>query len=275
MKISLCTFVLLLVAAIAPNFSSAQTTTSTPPEYSLLGIGVYGGADFRSLTMNTNQFSGLPTCCPQNFGTVNTQNWLAGLSFDYTLTNWLLFDMRAHLFMSSAAFRQNEQVFVGVAGVGQNVVITHNMNINLLNLGLEPSLKIRLLPIPITTTYSPSVFLQLGVNAALDMGSRVEYAEQLANDAPVRFLGADGKSSTVRNQFSSRVPNINSPQLSAFAGLEAEIYLERLSPAHWILAPFARFYYPLTSLTASQELVSSLALQAGLAVRYRFISPKN
>ncbi len=275
MKISLCTFVLLLVAAIAPNFSSAQTTTSTPPEYSLLGIGVYGGADFRSLTMNTNQFPGLPTCCPQNFGTVSTRNWLAGLSFDYTLTNWLLFDMRVHLFNSSAAFSRNEQVFVGVAGVGQNVVITHNMNINLLNLGLEPSLKIRILPIPITTTYSPSVFLQLGVNAALDMGSRVEYAEQLAPDSPVRFLGADGKSSTVRNQFSSHIPNMQALQLSAFAGLESEIYLERRFPANWILAPFARLYYPLTPLTTSNVLVTDIALQAGLALRYRFISPKN
>lgn len=273
-------FLLLMLCAIwfgalsQGQLCAQSATNPTQPEYTLTGIGVYGGADYRNFRVNAPSL-GFPACCTQNFGSVTTLNWLAGLSFDHTLTNWLTVDVRAHIFSSSPQFNQQEQVLVGVQGIGRQIVINHEMNLRLLQLGVEPSLKMRILPVPITTTFAPSVFLQLGINAAFDMGSTVQYSEQLPPDSPVRFLDANNVSGTVRNQYWDYIPNLRTLQLSAFAGLESEIYLERKFPANWILAPYARYYFPLTGVTASDELSWNQGLQAGLAVRYRFISPKN
>lgn len=272
--LGICVVILSVV-----QFTFAQMPTlpkelspTTNPEYSLTGIGLFGGADYRTLTMRTTSFQGFPTCCVQDFGSVQALDWAAGVSFDRTLANWLILDVRAQIFSMQTRFSQSEQVLVGVAGVGQNIAVQHTMDISLMNFAVEPSLKMRILPIPITTTFAPSLYLQLGVQAATTLQSKFSYAERLPEtEMRVRFLDADGRTTTVRNQQQSAIPNLNPLQLAAFAGLDSEIYLEQLFPANWILAPYARYYYPLTDLT-QLELRWSNAIQAGLGVKYRFIT---
>ncbi len=273
------TWAFTLSLLLSSSFSAFAQTPTMPkepsfPEYSLTGIGLYGGADYRTMTMKTPSFQGFPTCCVQDFGSVQALGWLAGVNFDHTLTNWLLVDVRAHVFSTQARFTQNEQVFVGVSGMGQNVPIRHTMDISLMNLALEPSLKMRLFPIPITTTFAPSLYLQLGVNAATTLQSRFSYEERIASEnSPVNFIDNAGRVTAVRNQQQASIPQLSPLQLALFGGLETEIYLEQLFPANWILTPFVRYYYPLTGITLN-ELQWSNALQAGLGVKYRFITEK-
>lgn len=268
----------LLSASAGYAQTSALPNDPRTQEFSLLGVGVYGGVDYRPITMDAPNFRGLnafPTCCPQKYGTQTTLNWLAGISLDYTLTSWLLLDFREYLFSTSVNFTQQENVLVGINGVGQATPIRHILNLSMLNLGLEPSLKVRLLPIPITTTHAPSLYLQIGINTTFSASSRYSYEESIAQDSPVRFLGSNGQLSTTRNQQRGQIPSLNQLQFALFAGLDSEIYLEREYPAHWILAPFARYYVPLTAITAQNELSWGNALQGGIALRYRFITPKN
>jgi hypothetical protein len=271
-----------LLGLLSASAAYAQTTTlpndPRTQEFSLLGVGVYGGVDYRPITMDAPNFrslSAFPTCCPQKYGTQTTLNWLAGISFDYTLTSWLLLDVRAHLFSAKADFSQQEKILVGVNGAGVETSIRHTLSMSLRSIGIEPSLKVRLLPIPITTTYAPSLYLQLGVQSSYSVASNYQYEESIAQDSPVRFLGSNGQPSTTRNQSSGPIPDMNLLQFALFAGLDSEIYLEREYPAHWILAPFARYYVPLTAITAQNELSWGNALQGGVALRYRFITPKN
>ena len=265
----------LLSAAAASAQTTALPNDPRKQEFSLLGIGVYGGVDYRPITMDAPSFINVPTCCPQKYGTQTTLNWLAGITLDYTLTSWLLLDFREYLFSTSVGFTQQENILVGVKGIGQAISIRHTLNLSMLNLGLEPSLKVRLLPIPITTTYAPSLYLQIGINATLSASSKYVYAESIAQDSPVRFADSQGKPTLTRNQQNGQIPNLNQFQFALFAGLDSEIYLEREYPAHWILAPFARYYVPLTAITAQNELSWGNALQGGVALRYRFITPKN
>ncbi len=275
---------LCLVCLFAPLrdscFAQSSTMPQTPPlpEYSLTGIGVYGGVDYRPMTMNARGFTDVPTCCLQKYGTQTTLNWLAGITFDHTLTNWLLLDVRAHLFSAKANFWQGEKVFVNIGfsgNTGVDVSINHTLNVNLMNIGVEPSLKMRLLPIPTTTTFAPSLYLQIGMNTSLVVADNYRYEESLAPDSPARYVDRNGQISTTRNQQNGRIPSLNQLQFAVFAGLDSEIYLQQLFPANWILAPFARYYVPLTAITAANELSWGNALQGGIALRYRFITPKN
>jgi hypothetical protein len=268
-----CLFAPLRDACFAQSPTMPQTAPL--PEYSLTGLGVYGGVDYRPMTMDARGFAGVPTCCPQKYGTQTTLNWLAGIAFDHTLTNWLLLDVRAHLFSTKADFRQVEKILVGIGGTGVDVSINHTLNVSMMNLGIEPSLKMRLLPLPITTTFAPSLYLQVGVNTSLVMADNYQYEESLAPDSPARYVGINRQTSTTRNQQNGRIPLLNQLQFAVFAGLDSEIYLQQLFPANWILAPFARYYVPLTSLTEQKELFWGNAIQGGIALRYRFITPKN
>lgn len=275
LRVLLC---LVCLAAMLPESCFAQSSTmpqtSPFPEYSLTGLGVYGGVDYRPMTMSVPSFFNAPTCCPQKYGTQSTLNWLAGITFDHTLTNWLSLDVRAHWFSSKADFSQQEKILVGVNGMGVEIPIRHAVTVNLRSIGVEPSLKMRLLPIPITTTYAPSLYLQLGVQAS-SVTANYQYEESVSADSPARFSGVNGQPTTTRNQQSGQIPSLNQFQFAVFAGLDSEIYLQQLFPANWILAPFARYYVPLTAITAANELSWGNALQGGIALRYRFITPKN
>lgn len=271
-----------LLGLLSSSAAYAQTTTlpndPRTQEFSLFGVGVYGGVDYRPITMDAPNFRSVyafPTCCPQKYGTQTTLNWLAGISLDYTLTSWLLLDVRAHLFSAKADFSQQEKILVGVNGTGVETPIRHSLSMSLQSIGIEPSLKVRLLPIPITTTYAPSLYVQLGVQSSYSAASSYQYAESIPENSLVRFLGSNGQLSTTRNQQSGQIPGLNQLQFAFFAGFDSEIYLEREYPAHWILAPFARYYVPLTTITAQNELLWGNALQGGVALRYRFITPKN
>ena len=276
LRVLLC---LTCLAAMLPESCFAQSSTmpQTSPfaEYWVTGLGVYGGVDYRPMTMSVPSFFNAPTCCPQKYGTQSTLNWLAGITFDHTLTNWLSLDFREYLFSTSVQFIQQENILAGVNGAGRDISIRHTLNLSMLNIGLEPSLKVRLLPIPITTTYAPSLYLQIGINTTLSASSKYVYEESIAQDSPVRFLSANGQLSTTRNQQSGQIPSLNQFQFAVFAGLDSEIYLQQLFPANWILAPFARYYVPLNAITAANELSWGNALQGGIALRYRFITPKN
>lgn len=268
----------LLSASAGYAQTSALPNDPRTKEFSLFGVGVYGGVDYRPITMDAANFrsmNALPTCCPQKYGTQTTLNWLTGISLDYTLTNWLLLDVRAHLFSAKADFSQQEKILVGVNGTGVDIPIRHTLSVSLRSVGIEPSLKVRLLPIPITTTYAPSLYLQLGVQSSYSVASNYQYEESIAQDSPVRFLGSNGQTATTRNQQEGWIPEVNRLQFALFAGFDSEIYLEREYPAHWILAPFTRYYVPLTAITAQNELSWGNALQGGIALRYRFITPKN
>ncbi len=268
----------LLSASAGYAQTSALPNDPRTKEFSLFGVGVYGGMDYRPITMDAANFRGmnaLPTCCSQKYGTQTTLNWLVGISLDYTLTNWLLLDFREYLFSSNVGFTQQENILVGVNGIGQEIAIRHSLKLSMLNLGLEPSLKVRVLPIPITATYAPSLYLQIGINTTLSASSKYEYEESISENSPVRFVDSQGKATATRNQQSGQIRYLNQFQFALFAGFDSEIYLESEYPAHWILAPFARYYVPLTAITAQNELSWGNALQGGIALRYRFITPKN
>ncbi len=179
------------------------------------------------------------------------------------------------MFSSNVGFTQQENILVGVNGIGQEIAIRHSLKLSMLNLGLEPSLKVRVLPIPITATYAPSLYLQIGINTTLSASSKYEYEESISENSPVRFVDSQGKATATRNQQSGQIRYLNQFQFALFAGFDSEIYLESEYPAHWILAPFARYYVPLTAITAQNELSWGNALQGGIALRYRFITPKN
>jgi hypothetical protein len=122
----------LLSASAAYAQTSALPNDPRMQEFSLLGVGVYGGVDYRPITMDAPNFRSVyafPTCCPQKYGTQTTLNWLAGVSFDYTLTSWLLLDVRAHLFSAKADFSQQEKILVGVNGAGVETSIRHTMTL--------------------------------------------------------------------------------------------------------------------------------------------------
>jgi hypothetical protein len=268
----------LLVLCCASRTVIAQTPTMpqapTNPEYSLTGIGIFGGADYRTVNANFSSLPGFQSCCNDNFGATQTLGWTAGIVFDHSLTNWLWLDIRASLLSTTIAFAQDEKVFVGVLGVGRDVTIRHALNMNLMNIAVEPSLKMRLLPIPITTTFAPSLYLQLGVNASATVRGDFRYEERIFPDTLVNFIDTQtGRASSTRNQQSGFIPRLNVPQLLVFAGLETEIYLEQLFPANWILAPFARYYYDVNGIIDGKLLESRNAIQAGVALKYRFITP--
>jgi hypothetical protein len=273
----LCAIVLIGFDAHCITFAQASSSNAqqSNPEYTFEGIGIFGGADIRSLSLQSTGFTGFPTCCVQNFGQARiTAGWAVGGIYERTLTNWLVFDVRGAVLSHTAQFSQQQQVLTGIAlNGGQNVAIQHTMELALLNVVVEPSLKIRLLPIPITTTFAPSLYLQLGANAGVPIIANFRYEERIADEnTQIFFLDANGKATSVRNVQNTRIPDLTPLQLSLFAGLDTEIFLQQSFPSNWLLAPFVRYYFSLTGITTNTTLSWNESLQAGIAVKYRFLS---
>jgi hypothetical protein len=273
----LSSVVYLSIGGLSGTF--AQTTSASRntsnPEYAFEGIGIFGGADIRSLSLKATSFPGFPTCCVNDYGQAQlTTGWAIGGIYDRTITNWLLFDIRGAVFSNTAKFSQEQQVLTGIAlNGGQFVSVRHIMELFLLNFVVEPSLKIRILPIPITTTYAPSLYLQLGVNAGVPIIGNFRYEERIANEnSRILFADANGRTTPVRNVQNARISDLSALQFALFAGIDTEIFLQQSYPSNWILAPFARYYFSLSGITQSRTLSWNEAIQAGVAVKYRCIS---
>ncbi len=274
--------------------TSTQQSTSLPnyvrnPEYTLTGFGVYGGYDAGLHRANFVHFTGFPTCCvPSSFGSAIGTGWAVGATFDHSLTNWLMLDVRAGVSSGRVELSKTENVLaIARTGVPQEFPIRYSKDIQLTTIHFDPALKLRLLPIPTTVTYAPSLYLSAGVGVRYSMGQRFSSKETLM-DSTVNFVSPDGRISAVRNVIDNKeIPRFNTLQVAPFLGLESDIFLESEYPANWVIAPYVRYYFGVQEmadgLTAREKTNSSNPFeyreskgswrmdgaQAGITFKYR------
>ncbi|TAE24239.1 MAG: hypothetical protein EAZ92_13570 [Candidatus Kapaibacterium sp.] len=276
----------------------AHSQQSTPlpnyvrnPEYTLTGFGVYGGFDAGLHRANFTYFSAFPQCCaPSSFGSAIGTGWAAGATFDHSLTNWLMLDVRAGVSSGRVELAQTENMLaITRAGRPEELPIRFSNEIQLTTIHFDPALKVRLLPLPTTITYAPSLYLSAGLGLRYFVGQRFSSKEMLMTDT-VNFLLDNGRISNVRNSIDNQeIPLFNRLQVSPFLGLESDIFLESEYPANWVIAPYIRYYFGIqemaTGLIAREKTGSPSSTpfnfrestgswrmdgaQAGLTFKYR------
>ena len=280
-----------MFAQALPNTdSTALPDYVRNPAYTLTGVGVYGGVDLGLHRVNFIDFANPITCCASSYGNTSGWGWTAGLTFDQSLTNWLMLDVRAGFSQGNVMLSQTEELFAFTPSGGGGVLlpIRHTKSIQFTHINLEPALKLRLLPVPITTTFAPSLYLLAGVGVRYFTQSTANYSEKIAVDT-INFLLPNGTTSDVRNVYTNQpISDFNQLQFVPFLGLESDIFMQSEFPSHWLLVPYVRYYFgvgemaqnliardkAMSGMTATQRAGSWRmdAAQAGITLKYRMFS---
>jgi hypothetical protein len=288
----LCVAFLLLFKtnALAQADSTTLPDYVRNPSYSLTGFGVYGGVELGLHQVNFVDFANGLSCCSSSYGNTIGSGWAAGLTFDQSLTNWLMFDVRAGVNNQNVIFTQIFPLY-GLSPNGPeilNIRATHN--VQLFSIGIEPALKLRLLPLPTTTTYAPSLYLLAGLGVRYYTQSIFSFQEEITDTTKlVNFLLLNGMVSSKRNVITNQaIPQFNQLQFTPFLGLESDIFLQSEFPSHWLIVPYLRYYFAVgemaQNLVAREEIPGTMmrqqsvgswrmdAVQAGLTFKYRAFS---
>lgn len=292
-------FVVALFLACGTTLFAQQESTPLPnyvrnPEYKLTGFGVYGGVEFGLHSAKFANFAPALACCNTNFPATIGRGWSAGITFDHSLTNWLMLDVRAGINVGEAEFSTIESLFaLTQIGFTRMIDIRHSLNVQFTNISFDPALKLRILPLPTTTTYAPSLYLLGGLGVRYFTQNIFSYEEAIYSPDSSRIVNfliqetdANGRivtrTSSRRNVITNQdIPSFNQLQFMPFVGLESDIFLESQYPANWLIAPYLRFYFATTDMAnnlvsrergTTQTSVGSWrmnAVQLGISVKYR------
>jgi hypothetical protein len=184
-----------------------------------------------------------------------------------------MFDVRAGISMNTTTLSRYKSLLAQTLTGATLVEVKHTNIFQLLNINIAPSVKLRLLPFPITTTYAPSVYLLAGVCGRYFTQNTVSYVEEILDSSKAKFI-VNGIPSSRRDIFTDKpILEFNQLQFTPFLGLEAEIFLQNEYPSHWLLAPYARYYFASGTVNPQTMALSNMsAVQAGLTFKYRAFS---
>ena len=279
-----------IIAQALPNTDpTALPDYVRNPAYTLTGVGVYGGVDLGLHRVDFVEFAKFPTCCTSSYGNTQGWGWTAGLTFDQSLTNWLMLDVRAGFSQGSLVLSQVEELFASTVSGPAFLPIRHTKSIQSTHINLEPALKLRLLPVPTTTNYAPSLYLLAGVGVRYFTRSTFEYAEEMVDNSDFFCPACIPRYPKKRNIITNRpIPSFNQLQFVPFLGVESDIFMQSEFPSHWLIVPYLRYYFGVSemaqNLIARDKAVLGMtatqrpgswrmdAAQAGITLKYRMFS---
>lgn len=221
-------------------------------------LGVYGGYNLNFHTADFYKLAGIPNCCPEfRDGTGSGIN--AGILYEMRLSNQLWLGSRLGLITLNGTLKNDELTTIITQSGPTTGVFEHKMEGMFLNIGLEPSI-----------IYNPygGLFLSGGIRLGLNISNQYDQVETITKPEGVgTFIDSLGNDTGLRtrNKFSGEIPNANSFQIFATAGISYEIPLNKSNSLR--AAPEIQYYFPIIELVENTKWkINSLRL--GLALKY-------
>ena len=219
--------------------------------------GVFGHAALTSHTADFFRIPGTQSCCAGFTGGSGT-GLAGGLLAEFPLTSRMHVGARLALLTQPFSMTTPEPTRVIVNGNAQDGAFEHRLTGNLVTLGLEPLIAVRLFS---------SAYIHIGGRLAIFLSSSYEQRDVITlPEGTGTFLNANGTDSRkrTRNEYAGTVPE-TSLQISPMVGVSYELPLN--NEGTLLLVPEAFYQLGVMSVMSDSSWKAS-SFRAGIALKW-------
>lgn len=216
-------------------------------------IGIIGGAGFSMHSVDFRTLPGIPSCCPQYTSGTGT-GFIAGISFDYPLSDVWLLDIRATLHKQNARLvtQERKTVFDGTQSV--DGIFEHSIDADIPLYAITPSIRYII---------KDNINVRVGMN--IGFFGTAKYVQEEILSSPTNLVFSNG--SSVWLSSSGEIPMLNTLQLSALTSIGYDIPLNQSRT--FVATPEISYTIGFTDVLQTNPWKIQ-TISAGIGLRYIF-----